>query len=737
MRKEYSAYNRISRGTILLTIAISFWTAPGISLAQSSAERCDFDRPLFVGVRGDDVRCLQRYLNAGGFTVAQSGRGSSGNESVYFGPLTKNAVARWQATHGVSPALGYFGPISQAAYRALTTMQDKNSAQERAPRFPARQTEGITYYVDPALGDNNNSGTSPEKPWQNPPGTRTADDTAFYSIAWGTVTAQNKIQCGDTIFLKGGSTQTSAQGGGWRIANGQWGDNSGFYTTDCVQGSPITIRVATGGEWRGSAGNFTLDGTGMTATCLRFCGDTQGLVHVEDIDTLTLGGNDASQRLVIKNASGNNIANDLLLTSSEAGAHATSRFIGEWLELSGAKNDGVSVGPAQDLVIRKTISHDNGWSGFSTGELNDHRVARAGFEDVEAYRNGPKGGSLGDQLQFLGCESCYVVRAKSHDGMLRGLNFGNIGNFGGTDMFLLVRDSAFWNNGLSNDNNTVYQSGPCWSGDDSAGGQRQRGVMLRSIIAHNREGGGPCAYGQGWADVWNTIWWDNGGDKSVGGVGDITLANGADADYFGVFNSIVQKRPDGITLTASAPSNFGTKKCPVFDYNLFRPVFADSETLSDFDCVGGNFTRADNTYAAPPAFIGAHTLLGAAQTVGFIATDNDTYGKNDFHLQSGSSAIDTGTFLFRANGAGSGKTITVLGNGGSSDPRHYFLSGASYREATPDMIQIEGCGKATITSMTASTISFTPSCAGWSAGAGVHFPWSGAKPDMGRHEYGL
>ena len=70
------------------------------------AGKCAFTQNLTVGSRGDDVKCLQTYLNVS----PQSG---------YFGPLTKAAVAKWQSDNGVSPAAGYFGPISRAKYSSV------------------------------------------------------------------------------------------------------------------------------------------------------------------------------------------------------------------------------------------------------------------------------------------------------------------------------------------------------------------------------------------------------------------------------------------------------------------------------------------------------------------------------------------------------------------------------------------------------------------------------------------
>lgn len=81
-----------------------------------AATACSFTRDLTEGATGEDVRCLQQYLNGAGYKVADSGAGSPGNETTYFGSRTKAAVAAWQAAKGVSPAAGYWGPVSRAKY---------------------------------------------------------------------------------------------------------------------------------------------------------------------------------------------------------------------------------------------------------------------------------------------------------------------------------------------------------------------------------------------------------------------------------------------------------------------------------------------------------------------------------------------------------------------------------------------------------------------------------------------
>jgi len=73
-----------------------------------------FSRSLGYGMSGEDVRSLQQYLNTHGAMVAQVGAGSPGYETTYFGPATRAAVARFQAANGITPAAGFFGPITRA-----------------------------------------------------------------------------------------------------------------------------------------------------------------------------------------------------------------------------------------------------------------------------------------------------------------------------------------------------------------------------------------------------------------------------------------------------------------------------------------------------------------------------------------------------------------------------------------------------------------------------------------------
>lgn len=90
-------------------------------LSSQTVSTSQFTRNLTIGSSGEDVKNLQKFLNSAGFKIANSGPGSPGNETTLFGSLTKIALAKWQATNGISPASGYLGPLTRAKITPVST----------------------------------------------------------------------------------------------------------------------------------------------------------------------------------------------------------------------------------------------------------------------------------------------------------------------------------------------------------------------------------------------------------------------------------------------------------------------------------------------------------------------------------------------------------------------------------------------------------------------------------------
>ncbi len=88
-------------------------------LPPATANAIIFTRDLTLNAQGTDVYALQRFLNARGHTVSSTGAGSPGKESSIFGSLTRQALIRFQTSVGITPATGYFGPLTRAFINKL------------------------------------------------------------------------------------------------------------------------------------------------------------------------------------------------------------------------------------------------------------------------------------------------------------------------------------------------------------------------------------------------------------------------------------------------------------------------------------------------------------------------------------------------------------------------------------------------------------------------------------------
>jgi hypothetical protein len=76
-----------------------------------------FTRDLKLGMKGEDVRALQKCFTKLGIGLVVSKQSFNGKETDYFGMATKTALASFQKTYHL-PALGYLGSMTRTLLNA-------------------------------------------------------------------------------------------------------------------------------------------------------------------------------------------------------------------------------------------------------------------------------------------------------------------------------------------------------------------------------------------------------------------------------------------------------------------------------------------------------------------------------------------------------------------------------------------------------------------------------------------
>jgi hypothetical protein len=217
-------------------IILSFLLAFFGFFAGKSLAAYVFNNDLRRGSSGEDVWQLQVFLNSSPDTlVAESGFGSPGQETDYFGPLTQNAVVRFQIKYNIEPAVGFFGPITRAKVNSLNSANPdysyaptNNQATEQAP--------SSDYSYDPAQ-----ESATEEAPVNSP---YSPEAQARYSWLTGGTSTQSGIgSSGTGLYLY---NQNSMSGFGTSTGFGSSATNN--YYNNNYQGSASNQLSALGLE---------------------------------------------------------------------------------------------------------------------------------------------------------------------------------------------------------------------------------------------------------------------------------------------------------------------------------------------------------------------------------------------------------------------------------------------------------------------------------------------------------
>ncbi|MGM0482661.1 MAG: IPT/TIG domain-containing protein [Patescibacteria group bacterium] len=187
-----------------------------------------FERDLKIGDRGDDVKELQVLLNRDPDTrLANSGAGSPGQETEYFGPITKNAVIRFQEKYsseilsplGLQRGTGYFGSSTKAKIDDLLSEKrefHKKDEDEEQPEEPTLEEgdEDKEQLEEPTLEEG--AGAQEELNWMHTEelmltqpshysGER-GEELEIYGFGF---TSKNTVYFGDDIKIENVEAQSS------------------------------------------------------------------------------------------------------------------------------------------------------------------------------------------------------------------------------------------------------------------------------------------------------------------------------------------------------------------------------------------------------------------------------------------------------------------------------------------------------------------------------------------------
>ena len=165
-------YHSLKTLAVAWVTLLSLITPPAsaifLAFAQSVSDGSTpeiFSRNLRVGERGEDVQTLQKVLNSSQETkLGESGPGAPGEETTYFGELTKGAVVRFQEKYmaeiltpiDLTQGTGFVGPmtrkkLNETAKTAGITGSSASSGGSTGTTGSSKGSSGQTGIIAPKI----------------------------------------------------------------------------------------------------------------------------------------------------------------------------------------------------------------------------------------------------------------------------------------------------------------------------------------------------------------------------------------------------------------------------------------------------------------------------------------------------------------------------------------------------------------------------------------------------------
>ena len=248
--------NSFKKVYIFLFISLIFVLVMGVvavEKAHALSPEILFNRSLSLGDYGEDVLELQKVLNKDPDTrIAISGPGSLGQETQYFGSLTRGAVIKYQnkysdevlAPVGLTYGTGYFGPSTISHIQSRNIALDLNGDLETEDDLMERLLE--------ILNQTNldiNTEVEPEVP-EIQVNTNTTEQYDEFTIAY---ISHNVAERGDEVaVISSGINSTSRillrSSGSDRIIYGKIIDTGIYFDVPRINYGTYQVYVKTGSE---------------------------------------------------------------------------------------------------------------------------------------------------------------------------------------------------------------------------------------------------------------------------------------------------------------------------------------------------------------------------------------------------------------------------------------------------------------------------------------------------------
>ncbi|MFA5095411.1 MAG: Ig-like domain-containing protein [Candidatus Paceibacterota bacterium] len=210
---------------------------------------------------------------------------------------------------------------------------------------------------------------------------------------------------------------------------------------------------------------------------------------------------------------------------------------------------------------------------------------------------------------------------------------------------------------------------------------------------------------------------------------DVAVAHNTLSNYNGSASSSWPDMSICLTTMYNQPNYYS----PSTGFHLKNNIFSNTSSSKDFGVECTDYTSDNELFynTRPVAIKYLGSSLSLAQYI--TASGKDTYSleqnplfTSDYHLQSGSPAVDAGAFLATTIGSGNGTTIAV-------NDASYFTDGFGIAEG--DLIKVGNDSSLRITNVNydSNTITLNQSIQ-WTDGEGVSFLYNGTSPDIGAYE---